>query len=109
MQAICAKRIALTFEDFEISLENKQPPAGLSPYLEALWHEKSGAWDTAHETVQDLSDKSAALIHAYLHRREGDEGNARYWYRQASRSFPSGLTLDDEWESLVKEFLLSDR
>jgi hypothetical protein len=102
------ERLALTFEEFESSLTSKRPPAGLSPYLTALWHEKRGDWDTAHETVQDLSDRSAAWVHAYLHRREGDEGNARYWYRQAGKHFPSDRSLDEEWESLVKDFLLSN-
>jgi hypothetical protein len=98
----------VTFEEFEASLTSKQPPAGLSPYLTALWYEKRGDWDTAHEIVQDLSDKDAARVHAYLHRREGDEGNARYWYRRASKPFPSGQSLDEEWESMIKGLLLSD-
>jgi hypothetical protein len=98
----------VTFAEFEASLTSEQPSAGLSPYLTALWHEKRGDWDTAHEIVQDLSDKDAAWVHAYLHRREGDEGNARYWYRQASKPFPSGQSLDEEWESMVKGLLLSD-
>jgi hypothetical protein len=98
----------LTFEEFVTSLTSKQPPAGMSPYLTALWYEKRGDWDTAHETVQDLSDKDAAWVHAYLHRREGDEGNARYWYRQASKPFPSGQSLDEEWEIMVNGLLLSD-
>jgi hypothetical protein len=95
----------MTFEEFETSLTQKQPPAGLSPYLAALWHEKRDDWDAGHETVQHLSDQDAAWVHAYLHRKEGDEGNARYWYRQASRPFPSGQSLAEEWEYLVKTFL----
>jgi hypothetical protein len=98
----------VTFEEFETSLTSKPPPAGMSPYLTALWYEKRGDWDTAHETVQELSDRSAAWVHAYLHRREGDEGNARYWYRRASKAFPSDRSLDEEWESMVKDFLLRD-
>jgi hypothetical protein len=101
-------KMTVTFEEFENSLPSGQPPAGLSPYLTALWYEKRGDWDTAHETVQDLSDKNAAWVHAYLHRREGDEGNARYWYRQASKIFPSGQSLDEEWESMVNGLLSSD-
>ncbi|MBO0800916.1 MAG: hypothetical protein J2P31_19025 [Blastocatellia bacterium] len=95
----------MTWEEFESSLLEKQHPSGLSPYLAALWYEKRGDWDTGHETVQDLSDKNAAWIHAYLHRREGDEGNARYWYRQAGKTFPADKSLDEEWESLVRNFL----
>lgn len=95
----------MTYEEFESTLLGKQPPAGLSPYLSALWYEKRGDWDSGHETVQDLSDKNAAWIHAYLHRREGDEGNARYWYSQAGKTFPSDKSLDEEWDSLVRAFL----
>lgn len=96
---------AMTFAQFESSLNQEQPPEGLSPYLTALWREKRGDWDAAHDIVQDVSTKTASHIHAYLHRREGDESNARYWYRQAGEDFPSGLTLDDEWRSIVERLL----
>jgi hypothetical protein len=99
----------MTFAEFESSLNQQQPPDGLaeesSPYLTALWRDKLGDWDAAHEIVQDISTKTAARIHAYLHRREGDESNARYWYGQAGEAFPSGQTLDEEWRSLVERLL----
>ncbi|MCI0336769.1 MAG: hypothetical protein L0226_04270 [Acidobacteria bacterium] len=97
----------MTFEEFEASLTSDQPPAILSPYLTALWHEKRDDWKTAHEIVQDISDRNAARVHAYLHRREGDEGNARYWYGQANEPFPSGQSLEEEWKSLANSFLSS--
>ena len=34
----------------------------------------------------DEHDRDAAWVHAYLHRVEGDDGNARYWYTQARRA-----------------------
>ncbi len=95
----------MNFEMFEASLTEAHPPAELSPCLTALWHEKQGHWDQAHEIVQEINTATAAWIHAYLHRKEGDEGNARYWYRNANRTFPAGQSLDDEWESLVKALL----
>jgi hypothetical protein len=95
----------MTFEEFQASTRDDRPPGNLSPYLIALWHDKRGDWKTAHEIVQEISDHDAAYVHAYLHRKEGDEGNSRYWYRQAGRTFPTGQSLDDEWESLVKIFL----
>ncbi len=91
--------------EFESSFEAGAPPAGLSPYLTALWHEKKGDWTIAHEIVQDIEDDCAASVHAYLHRREGDEGNARYWYSRARKSFPAGRSLDQEWRDLVEELL----
>lgn len=95
----------MTFDEFTASLQDDHSPSGLSPYLTALWHERRGDWNQAHEIVQDIETSTAARLHAYLHRREGDEGNAGYWYRRASRAFPAGQTLDEEWESLARELL----
>jgi hypothetical protein len=91
--------------DFNTSLTQTEPPAGLSPYLTALWHEARGQWDTAHEIVQVLNTSQAAWVHAYLHRQEGDEGNARYWYRTAGKSFPANQTLAAEWQDIVQQLL----
>jgi hypothetical protein len=95
----------MTFDEFTDSLTNDQPPASLSRYLTALWHEKHGDWNAAHELVQDIETREAAAVHAYLHRREGDVGNAQYWYRRAQRQAKLDLALDEEWEKLVQELL----
>jgi hypothetical protein len=95
----------MTFDEFESSLNDDDPPAGLSPYLTALWQDKRGDWDAAHKIVQDISTQTASRLHAYLHRKEGDESNARYWYGQANESFPTGQTLDEEWRELVARLL----
>jgi len=95
----------MTFDEFTESLADNTPPAGLSPYLTALWHEKRGDWRTAHELVQEIETREAAAIHAYLHRREGDVGNAQYWYARAQRAAKLDLALDEEWEKLVRELL----
>jgi len=95
----------MTFEEFQSSLTADDPPIALSPYLAALWHDRQGDWDKAHEIVQEISTAEASWIHAYLHRKEPDEANARYWYRQAGETFPSGRSLDEEWEGLVKAML----
>lgn len=73
---------------------------GLPPLLAALWHDATGDWERAHEIAQSVNDRSGAHVHAYLHRKEGDEGNARYWYAQAGRGFP-GVPLDEEWDQLA--------
>jgi hypothetical protein len=96
---------AMTFEEFIRALAENQLPSSLSPCLTALWHEKRGDWKAAHEIVQDIETNEASAIHAYLHRREGDVGNAQYWYRAAGRRADLQLNLDREWESLVKELL----
>jgi hypothetical protein len=98
----------MTFAEFQAITHEDGLPGSLSPYLIALWHDHRGDWKTAHEIVQEISDKDAAWVHAYLHRKEGDEGNSRYWYRQAGKPFPSGQSLDDEWESLTKNFLTDE-
>ena len=90
--------------EFEPSLKNAAPPAGLSPALEALWHEKRGNWERAHDIAQDDPGRDAAWVHAYLHRREGDLPNAAYWYRQAAQPVERG-DLDEEWRAIVGALL----
>lgn len=86
------------------SLRRLEPPAGLPPLLLALWKDARGDWDGAHDILQDLSGPTAARVHAYLHRKEGDFDNALYWYRIARRR-PRQISLDDEWRSLSADFL----
>jgi hypothetical protein len=89
---------------FETSLQQAAPPAGLTPALEALWHERHGDWDAAHRIAQDIVGEDGAWVHAYLHRREGDDSNAAYWYRRAGKPVMRG-DLDDEWRALVMALL----
>ncbi len=72
--------------------------------LLALWWDAKGDWDRAHEIAQDVGGADGAWVHAYLHRKEGDLGNAVYWYRQAGRGAASG-DLRVEWEEIVGEML----
>lgn len=85
---------------FKDSLKADAPPAGLSPLLEALWHDAKGDWDKAHKLAQDQDDEAGAWVHAYLHRVEGDESNAGYWYRRAGKPH-CAAPLEQEWEELV--------
>lgn len=39
--------------------------------------------DVCHEIVQPIGTSDAAFWHAMVHRRDGDHGNALYWYRRA--------------------------
>lgn len=95
----------MNFEVFHKSLSNDNPPL-VKDECKALWFEAKGDWDKAHKIVQDLSSKEAAWVHAYLHRKEGDEGNAGYWYRRAGKNF-SNLSLDKEWEEITGSLLTS--
>lgn len=94
----------MNINGFKESLASNQEPAQASVYLKALWHDAKGDWEKAHELIQDLPDKNAAWIHAYLHRKEGDVWNADYWYRNAGRQRPA-LSLQEEWEQLTAAFL----
>jgi len=96
----------MTFTEFKSSLMESSAPGGLPVELEALWYDGKGDWNKSHEVIQDVNSKNAAWIHAYLHRKEGDAGNAQYWYNRAGRSMPS-VSLDREWQSLVEHFLNS--
>ena len=93
----------MNYSAFYESLKSDQVPR-LSTWLEALWYDAKGNWDKAHTVIQDLTDKNAAWIHAYLHRKEGDTFNANYWYHKAGRTLPD-LSLDKEWEMIVKALL----
>lgn len=97
----------MTFEEFLTLCESPTEPSGISAYLKALWRDHQGDWDGAHEEIQDGHDRFSAAIHAYLHRKEGDLSNARYWYSSANRPVFKG-SLDEEWEALAREIIAKD-
>jgi hypothetical protein len=90
------------FSGFRESLSGKEPPPGLGEALEALWWDAKGERDHAHRRAQHDTGKAGAAVHAYLHRKEGDLANARYWYARAGRAPATGV-LEAEWEALVRE------
>jgi hypothetical protein len=94
----------VTLDDFKATLEDDRPPRHVSPALEALWHDAKGNWDAAHAVAQDIAGATGAWVHAYLHRKEGDESNAGYWYRQADRPH-SRLSLAEEWDEIAEALL----
>ena len=90
--------------DFRASLSDAAPAPSLEPPLAALWLAAKGQWDAAHKIVQDEDTVDAAWVHAYLHRVEGDLGNAGYWYRQANQPVAKD-SLEAEWERIVSALL----
>ena len=86
------------------SLARDDPPAELCPASRALWLDGRGNWAGAHDLAGEIETPEGALVHAYLHRKEGDLDNAGYWYRQARRP-PATGPLAEEWEALVRELL----
>ncbi|TDB65068.1 hypothetical protein [Arundinibacter roseus] len=95
----------MTFTEFENTLKLAAPDDSWSPLLQALWWDAKGDWEAAHEIAQSKEGtKAFDRLHAYLHRVEGDDWNARYWYRRAGATLPD-QTLREEWEYLVREHL----
>jgi len=82
-------------DTFVLSLDHDEPPASAAPMLLAVWHGLRGDWDTAHELAQAQDDAEGAWVHAWLHRVEGDPGNAGYWYRRADRPARGDATRDE--------------
>ena len=97
----------MNLSEFKRSLAKAKPPAGLAPALVALWWAGKDKWDKAHTIVMDEGGKDCAWVHAYLHRVEGDLGNARYWYRQAGRPVAT-QSLNVEWDSIVGAMLADE-
>jgi hypothetical protein len=98
----------MTLAEFERTLAQLKLPDGLAPALVALWWAGRDQWDKAHQVVMDEGDTECAWVHAYLHRVEGDLGNASYWYRQAQRPV-STEPLPVEWAAIAKTLLEKGR
>lgn len=93
----------MSFEEF---LAAATPPAAAGPALAALWHDARGDWARAHALSQEDAGAPGSWVHAYLHRKEGDLANARYWYARAGRTAPAKtVTLDAEREAIARELL----
>ena len=75
-----------------------------SAHLRAIWYDLHDDWDMAHNIVQRLSDGHAMWIHAYLHRKEPDIWNAKYWYRRCGKPYPEGVDFEAE-ASIILEAL----
>lgn len=93
----------MTIREFRDSLAGQEPTSA-APLIRALWHDARGDWHAAHALAQRCDTVDGAWVHAYLHRKEGDLANARYWYGRANRPAFAG-PLEDEWEQLVRALL----
>jgi hypothetical protein len=100
--------MVVNFIDFKASLSGDAPASNLDAPLAALWWAAKGNWDKAHSIAQDEESSEAAWVHAYLHRVEGDVGNAGYWYRRAVKPAATGA-IEAEWEEIVQALLGNSR
>jgi hypothetical protein len=110
----------MNLQEFKATLAETLPPKELTPTLAAssdvgayaraalaaLWYAGKNNWEKAHTIAQDIPTREGAWVHAYLHREEGDKGNAQYWYDRAGRKMPS-YSLGEEWDKMVAELLAS--
>jgi hypothetical protein len=92
---------------FRASLSAAEPPAGLSHALRALWLDAHNDWDGAHDAAQADEGGEGDWVHAYLHRKEGDNGNAAYWYRRAHKPV-CRASLDEEWAAIAEALLKAE-
>ena len=93
---------------FKASLSGAAPARGLDAPLAALWWAAKGNWDAAHKIAQDQDTPDSAWVHAYLHRAEGELGNAGYWYRRAGKPVAAG-PIETEWERITSALLEGGR
>ena len=94
----------MKFAAFKASIAKEKPPSGLPLGLQALWWDAKGDWNKAHECAQAAKGMTGDWAHAYLHRKEGDEANAAYWYGRAGQQ-ASTLGLAQEWEAMARALL----
>ena len=85
---------------FRASITCAEPPSGLNLALRALWFDAKGDWEAAHTAAQADKGGVGDWVHAFLHRKEGDESNAAYWYRRARKPF-FNASLDAEWQEIA--------
>ena len=95
----------MTYDEFILTIENDELPSHFPVYIQALWYDAKNDWPKAHSLIDSLDDRNSCLVHAYLHRKEGDLSNADYWYRRAHKTLPE-LSLQEEWKNITMDLLL---
>lgn len=73
--------------------------------LSALLYTANDEWENAHEIAQQKEGElDYDRIHALLHRIEGDDFNARYWYRRINETY-AAKSIQEEWKILTEEYI----
>ena len=99
------KLMNMDLEKFRRSLNDSNPPAGLTLPLTGLWWDAKENWAKAHEAAQRDEGPQGSWVHAYLHRKEGDASNAAYWYQRAGKPV-SRRSLEEEWIEIAQALLV---
>lgn len=72
--------------------------------IQALNYIKENKWEEAHEIAQSKEGHpDYDRIHALLHRIEGDEWNAKYWYSRCKIPFPK-ISFEEETNLLLQKY-----
>ena len=91
----------MNYNKFIELTDQETPPDDLDGVHLAIWYIMKDNWDMTHNITQDINTEMASWIHAYLHRWEGDIGNAHYWYRSVSKDPYTG-SLKTELSDIIK-------
>ncbi len=94
----------MTLQQFRDSLLGANPPEECGLALAGLWWDAKGDWTKAHESAQQDEGPAGAWVHAYLHRKEGDASNAKYWYQRAGKMM-ARTSLEEEWNEIAAALL----
>ena len=90
-------------DGFSINLRCLDDPRGFDE-VRIVNFDGKGDWEGAHEWAQADEGGDGDWVHAYLHRKEGDAGNAAYWYRRARRAVAQE-PLETEWAAIAEALL----
>ncbi|MCF3109989.1 hypothetical protein LL912_14500 [Niabella sp. CC-SYL272] len=94
----------MSYKEFKTSLLSDAPPTSFSSLQQGLWYAAKGNWEAAHQVAQDHEgEPDFDRLHAWLHRVEGDEWNASYWYRRAGAVMPA-QSYEEELELLMQRW-----
>jgi hypothetical protein len=95
----------MTLSELNEAITQNSFPTNENEILKALFHDAKGDWEAAHNIAQSQEGTlEYDRLHAYLHRKEGDDWNANYWYRRAKTVMPK-VSLAEEWLDLVKFYV----
>ena len=101
----CRKKHKMTLSEFNNAITQNSFPTNENEILKALYYDAKGDWKSAHDIAQSQEGAPEYdRLHAYLHRKEGDDWNAKYWYRRAKTTMPK-VDLATEWLGLVKFYV----
>lgn len=95
----------MTLSEFNEAIAQNHFPSSENEILKALFYDAKGDWKAAHDIAQSQEGTlEYDRLHAYLHRKEGDDWNANYWYRRAKTVMPKA-SFSEEWLDLVKFYV----